>query len=149
VAAETDIYLSLGSNLGDRRANLSRALGLLDESLGVGYDALSSVIETPAWGFEGEPFLNCVVRYILDKDKITPASLLSVCKKAEHDMGRREALEFNPETGRRIYHNRVIDIDILLFGGETVNTPTLTIPHPLMKERDFVMKPLMEIYRPK
>ena len=63
-------------------------------------------------------------------------------------MGRRENLEYDAE-GRRIYHDRPIDIDILLYGDETVDTPDLKIPHPLMKQRDFVMRPLEEIFAQK
>lgn len=149
MARPVDIYLSLGTNIGKRKDNLFLALKLLDECLGVHYDTLSSIIETPSWGFKGADFLNCVVRYVLDKDKITPEDLLSFCKSTESKMGRDGKVEFDPLSGKRIYHDRIIDIDILLFGDVSVNTPTLKIPHPLMKERGFVMTPLMEIYRSK
>ena len=140
-----DVYFSLGSNQGDRQALLDEALRRLDAAIGRPYEALSSIIETPSWGFEGPDFLNCVVRY---RTARRPHTLLRICKRIERAMGRRENLEYDAE-GRRIYHDRPIDIDILLYGDETVDTPELKIPHPLMKQRDFVMRPLEEIFAQK
>ena len=137
-----DVYLSLGSNQGDRQARIDEALRRLDKAVGRPYDALSSVIETPAWGFDGPPFLNCVVRY---RTARRPETLLKICKRIERAMGRRGAPEYDAE-GRRIYRDRPIDIDILLYGDLSVDTPELTIPHPLMREREFVMRPLAEIF---
>ena len=137
-----DVYLSLGSNQGDRQARIDEALRRLDKAVGRPYDALSSVIETPAWGFDGPPFLNCVVRY---RTARRPETLLKICKRIERAMGRRGAPEYAAD-GRRIYRDRPIDIDILLVGDLSVDTPELTIPHPLMREREFVMRPLAEIF---
>ena len=137
-----DVYLSLGSNQGDRQARIDEALRRLDKAVGRPYDALSSVIETPAWGFDGPPFLNCVVRY---RTARRPETLLRICKRIERAMGRRGAPEYGAD-GRRIYRDRPIDIDILLYGDLSVDTPELTIPHPLMREREFVMRPLAEIF---
>ena len=137
-----DVYLSLGSNQGDRQARIDEALRRLDKAVGRPYDALSSVIETPAWGFDGPPFLNCVVRY---RTARRPETLLRICKRIERAMGRRGAPEYGAD-GRRIYRDRPIDIDILLYGDLSVETPELTIPHPLMREREFVMRPLAEIF---
>ena len=137
-----DVYLSLGSNQGDRQARIDEALRRLDKAVGRPYDALSSVIETPAWGFDGPPFLNCVVRY---RTARRPETLLKICKRIERAMGRRGAPEYDAE-GRRIYRDRPIDIDILLYGDMTVDTPDLKIPHPLMRQRDFIMRPLAEIF---
>lgn len=139
---QRDVYLSLGSNLGDRRANIDEALRRLDKAVGRPYDALSSIIETPSWGFDGPDFLNCVVRY---RTARRPETLLKICKRIERAMGRRGELEYDAE-GRRIYRDRPIDIDILLCGDERVDTPELQIPHPLMHEREFVMRPLAEIF---
>ena len=139
------VYLSLGTNQGDRRAQIDEALRRLDAALGRPYEALSSIIETPAWGFEGPDFLNCVVRYRTAK---RPHTLLRICKKIERAMGRTVAPEYDAD-GRRIYHDRPIDIDILLYGDEHVDTPDLKIPHPLMEQRDFVMRPLAEIFAQK
>lgn len=136
------VYLSLGSNLGDRRANLAAAIAELDSRV-CPHSALSSVIETESWGFSGSNFLNCAALYETD---ISPERLLEICKEIERGMGRRETLEFDGE-GHRIYHDRIIDIDILLYGDRVVDTSDLKIPHPLMREREFVMRPLMEIYR--
>ena len=137
-----DVYLSLGSNQGDRQARIDEALRRLDKAVGRPYDALSSVIETPAWGFDGPPFLNCVVRY---RTARRPETLLKICKRIERAMGRRGAPEYGAD-GRRIYRDRPIDIDILLYGDLSVETPELTIPHALMREREFVMRPLAEIF---
>ena len=139
---QQDVYFSLGSNQGDRRALIEEALRRLDKALGRPYDALSSIIETPAWGFDGPPFLNCVVRY---RSARRPETLLHICKRIERAMGRRGAPEYDAE-GRRIYRDRPIDIDILLYGDLTVDTPDLKIPHPLMRQRDFIMRPLAEIF---
>ena len=139
------VYLSLGTNQGDRRAQIDEALRRLDAAIGRPYEALSSIIETPAWGFEGPDFLNCVVRYRTAK---RPHTLLRICKKIERAMGRTGAPEYDAE-GHRIYHDRPIDIDILLYGDEHVDTPDLKIPHPLMEQRDFVMRPLAEIFAQK
>ncbi|MCR4823919.1 MAG: 2-amino-4-hydroxy-6-hydroxymethyldihydropteridine diphosphokinase, partial [Bacteroidales bacterium] len=77
-----------------------------------------------------------------------PQTLLRICKRIEREMGRRDAPEYDAE-GRRIYHDRPIDIDILLYGDERVDTPDLQIPHPLMQQREFVMRPLREIFEQK
>ena len=139
------VYFSLGTNQGDRRAQIDEALRRLDAAIGHPYEALSSIIETPSWGFEGPDFLNCVVRY---RTARRPHTLLRICKRIECAMGRREREEYDAG-GSRIYHDRPIDIDILLYGDETVDTPDLKIPHPLMKQRDFVMRPLEEIFAQK
>ena len=139
------VYLSLGTNQGDRRAQIDEALRRLDAAVGRPYEALSSIIETPSWGFEGPDFLNCVVRYRTAK---RPHTLLRICKKIERAMGRTGAPEYDAD-GRRIYHDRPIDIDILLYGDDRVDTPDLKIPHPLMEQRDFVMRPLAEIFAQK
>ena len=136
------IFLSLGSNLGDRKANIAQALDLLDSALGTQRKALSSMIESESWGFEGGDFVNCVVLY---ESNIEPESLLLICKDIERQMGRTDAPEYSAD-GRRIYHDRVIDIDILLYGEEKIDLPHLVIPHPLMHERDFIMRPLREIF---
>ena len=139
------VYFSLGTNQGDRQARIEEALRRLDTAIGRPYEALSSIIKTPAWGFEGPDFFNCVVRY---RTARRPHTLLRICKRIERAMGRREVLEFDAD-GRRIYHDRPIDIDILLYGDERIDTPDLQIPHPLMQQRDFVMRPLREIFEEK
>ncbi len=135
-------YLSLGTNMGDRRRNIEEALKLLDEGLGVHYSALSAVVESKSWGFEGGDFLNCAVCYDCS---LAPRELLCLCKDIESRMGRRESVEYAPD-GSRIYHDRLIDIDILLYGDLVIDEDKLKIPHPKMRERGFVMGPLMEIF---
>ena len=137
-------YLGLGSDEGDRQANLKSALSLLDSTVGVSVERVSSVIETKPWGFHSDiDFLNCAAKVNVDAS-ITPERLLEICKGIEKGLGRHESIEFD-DAGRRIYHSRTIDIDIILFGALRVVGERLTVPHPLMKERDFVMVPLREI----
>lgn len=145
---ENALFLGLGSNQGDRGANIDNALALLENRLNIPCSALSSIIETESWGFSGPSFLNCAVRFDVPRFDCSFESkaieILGICKSIEREMGRCELMETDAE-GRRIYHSRPIDIDILLFGNLRMKTPILTIPHPLMKQRDFVMIPLNEI----
>lgn len=145
-----DLYLSLGSNMGDRVANIENAVSLLNIELKTPYKAISSLLETEPWGFESEQkFLNAAVHYQLQlKEGYNPEAeglmILEICKDIERRLGREMSVEYN-EAGERIYHNRPIDIDILLFGDHKIDCPELTVPHKLMYERDFVMIPLREI----
>ena len=136
-----DVYFSLGSNLGDREGNLRKALSLMEERLGTKVKRLSSFYVNPSQGFDGEEFINCAALFDIEDDC---ASVLRICKSIEAEMGRRENIEFDSE-GNRIYHDRIIDIDILLYGDRTINQSNLIVPHPRMEEREFVMKPLSEI----
>ena len=126
------VYLSLGSNLGDRAANLQDAIQRL-EGLGA-VTAQSSFYETEPREMERQPwFLNCALAL---ETELMPRQLLSRVLGLEQAMGRRRIQPKGP---------RSIDIDILLFGGSVVDTATLTIPHPAMHERRFVLEPLAEI----
>ena len=130
------VYLGLGTNIGNKKENLTRAIEALSLALGH-YTALSSFIETAPWGFESEnTFLNCAVAF---ETVLLPEELLGTTERIERELGRTAK-----STGGT-YHDRVIDIDILLYGNETIDTPRLTIPHPLMHLRDFVLEPLAEI----
>jgi 2-amino-4-hydroxy-6-hydroxymethyldihydropteridine diphosphokinase len=146
------LYLSLGSNQGDREHNIETALSLLNIELKTPYKAVSSFIETEPWGFESdEKFLNAAVHYELELPKgYNPEAeglmILEICKDIERRLGRTEEPEYD-ENGNRIYHSRPIDIDILLFGDNKIDCPELTVPHKLMYERDFVMVPLKEIIK--
>jgi len=146
-----DVFLGLGSNEGDRDLNLLKAMNLMDEAFGMHPERISRIVETPAWGFEGNPFLNLCVLYRLPV-KGTPqehaTEILRQVKAVEKALGRTEEALFDAQ-GNRIYHNRPIDIDILLYGTHVVHTEDLTIPHPLIAQRDFVLKPLREISKPK
>ncbi|MBQ5644474.1 MAG: 2-amino-4-hydroxy-6-hydroxymethyldihydropteridine diphosphokinase [Bacteroidaceae bacterium] len=130
------IYLGLGTNIGNKKENLTRAIEALSLALG-NYTALSTFVETEPWGFDSDnTFLNCVVAF---GTTISPTELLDTTEEIERRLGRT-----TKSTGR-MYHDRIIDIDILLYGNDTIETPRLTIPHPLMHRRDFVLKPLAEI----
>ena len=127
-----DVYLSLGSNLGDRRASLRKALRLLGE--GVEIVKISSVYDTEPVGVGEQPrFLNLVCRVNTD---IGPMQLLSLIKGIEASMGRNLILRNAP---------RIIDIDIILYGDTIMESPELIIPHPRMRERAFVLVPFAEI----
>jgi 2-amino-4-hydroxy-6-hydroxymethyldihydropteridine diphosphokinase len=126
------VYLSLGSNIGDRAGNLNAAIDRL-RSVGE-IIQVSSFYETEPVEFAAQAwFLNCVIA--LDTEK-TPQELLASILDIEQQMGRRRAQKKGP---------RVIDIDILLFGNLIVDEPGLTIPHPAMHERRFVLEPLAAI----
>jgi 2-amino-4-hydroxy-6-hydroxymethyldihydropteridine diphosphokinase len=127
-------YLSLGSNLGDRQVNLRTAIGQL---LDLGYvQEISSLYETEPVPVEvtDQPwFLNCAVAV---RTELIPREFLAGILAIERSMGRQRIQPKGP---------RIIDIDILLFGAAHINTPTLTVPHPAMAERRFVLEPLAEI----
>jgi len=127
-----DVYLGLGSNLGDRQANLERAVELLGERLRM--VKMSSVYETEPVGYKDQPlFLNAVCRVQTD---IGPLQLLSLVKGIEASMGRVPNFSDGP---------RLIDIDIILYGDMVMMDPELSIPHPRMAQRAFVLIPLAEI----
>jgi 2-amino-4-hydroxy-6-hydroxymethyldihydropteridine diphosphokinase len=128
-----ELTLLLGTNLGDRESNINEALERLEAVFGAPLRS-APVIETEACGFTAPPFLNTVVVY---RTRRKPENILKLCKKIERSMGRKDAPEYAPD-GSRIYHNRIIDIDILLYGELSVNTPQLTIPHPQVETRPFV-----------
>jgi 2-amino-4-hydroxy-6-hydroxymethyldihydropteridine diphosphokinase len=128
------VYLSLGSNEGDRTANLHAAIRAL-ESLGE-IVAVSSFYETEPVEFTQQPwFVNCAVALKTDK---MPKQLLSAILRIERDMGRRRSPKHRKGP-------RPIDIDILLFGVSIIHTPNLQVPHPAMHQRRFVLQPLSEI----
>lgn len=132
----TDAYLGLGTNLGDRKANLERAVQMIRERIG-DIVALSSFVCTEPWGFESEnKFLNAVVRV---STEMSPRAILAAAKEIEKEMGRTQ------KSVGGIYHDRIIDIDILLYGNLVLQSEDLVIPHPLMTSRDFVMIPMAEI----
>jgi 2-amino-4-hydroxy-6-hydroxymethyldihydropteridine diphosphokinase len=129
---EKVVYLSLGSNVGDRETNLRTAIDKLAE-LGT-VVAVSSVYETEPVDFTAQPwFLNCAVAL---RTHLMPKLFLAKMLAIEQYMGRRRMQPKGPRT---------IDIDILLFGNSVINTPQLDIPHPAMHQRRFVLEPLTEI----
>ena len=126
------VFFSLGSNLGDRAQNLAEALPCLQQR--VHLTRVSSLYETAPMGYADQPaFLNlaCEARTVLPPD-----ALLRFVKQIEQHQGRQATFRYGP---------RLIDVDILLYGGWVVSTPTLSIPHPRMAERAFVLVPLAEI----
>ena len=127
----TTVYLSLGSNLGNRQANLDQALKLMTERMRLG--KVSSIYDTEPVGMTNQPrFLNLACEVIT---RLSPEGLLALVKGIESKMGRYS----------RTGEPRIIDIDIVLFGDLVINTPDLVIPHPRMHERAFVLIPLAEI----
>ena len=128
-------YLALGTNIGNKRRNMITAAALLAERVG-DILALSGFYETEPWGFESENFfLNAAVKL---KTSFSPLEVLQITQQIEKELGRTEK-------SNGVYHDRIIDIDILLYGDEVLQIPELTLPHPLMHERKFVMDPLAEI----
>ncbi len=161
-----EVYLSLGSNLGDREQQLKQAIRFIDERIGE-VVRQSSFIETEPWGFQSDHrFLNAAICCLTDK---TPREVLQLTQQIERDLGKTKAhathrpsslppqpsslsphpssLSPHPSSlsPQPSYFNRPIDIDILLYDDWKVSEPDLKIPHPLMHQRDFVMIPLKEI----
>ena len=127
------IYLGLGSNMGNRLDYINSAIELISENPKIFNVLTSSFYETKPQGYTDQnDFINCVVS--LDTE-LPPQKLLKFCQKVEQRLKRERLFKWGPRT---------IDVDILLYGSEVIDTPKLTIPHPLMKERVFVLKPLSE-----
>lgn len=130
------VYLGLGTNLGDKEANLRTAIHKLQKRIGKQV-SLSSFYETAPWGFESDhSFLNAAIGL---ETSLSPIEILHIMQEIEKELGRTK------KSVNGSYSDRLIDIDILLYDTLVLQTPELTIPHPLMTERDFVMKPLIEI----
>lgn len=130
------LYLSLGTNLGDKERNLADAIVRIGEMIGI-VECQSSFIATEPWGFQSDnTFLNAAVKV---RTQLSPHEVLMLTQQIEREMGR------TVKSTEGDYHDRIIDIDILLYDDVCITTPELTIPHPLMYERDFVMIPLNEI----
>ncbi|MBP1540346.1 MAG: 2-amino-4-hydroxy-6-hydroxymethyldihydropteridine diphosphokinase [Prevotella sp.] len=134
-----EVYLSLGTNLGNRRRNLRNAIRLLEKNVG-SVVLRSSFVETEPWGFaSSHRFLNAAVKVVTE---LSPHELLSATQQIERAMGRTQ------KSVDGHYHDRIIDIDILYYDDITIADPDLVIPHPLIGERDFVKIPLSEIRDP-
>ena len=130
----TTTYLSLGSNLGNRSYRLQKALLEIDRRVGKVLQ-ISPVYESPAWGFEGEDFLNCCISV---ETSLSARHLLDKVLQIETEMGRLRSADGN-------YQSRTLDIDILYFGKEVLSEDHLQIPHPHLQKRRFVLKPLADI----
>ncbi len=126
------VYLALGSNLGDRRANLHAAITALPPAVTV--LAQSAIYETPPWGVtEQPPFLNMALR---GETCLSPQALLKALKRLERRLGRLPSVRYGP---------RLIDIDILFYETLVLSSPDLILPHPRLHERAFVLVPLADI----
>lgn len=133
-----EIYIGLGSNLGNKKLHLQTAIDEIEKRIGH-VVRQSAFIESEPWGFESNnTFVNAVIA--VDTD-MTPTDVLKETQKIEREMGRTH------KSVNGHYADRTIDIDILLFGNMEIDTPELTIPHPRMNERDFVSVPLREILK--
>lgn len=135
------VVLSLGSNLADRRSFIERAGRELSQRVGNIVRA-SSVRESESWGFQSAPFLNQVVEVLTD---LSPEQVLEMTQQIERDLGRTEKSGRDAQ-GRPVYHDRTIDIDLLWYEGERREGEKLTLPHPHIAERDFILVLLEEMY---
>lgn len=132
------VYLGLGGNQGDRLGNLRRAVKLLRELPGVEVEALSAVYETEPQGYREQPeFLNMAVRVCTT---LAPLALLRETAQIEEKLARRRTVKDGPRT---------IDLDLLLYEGVEMGSPMLTLPHPRMRERAFVLTPLRDVWAEK
>ena len=126
------VYIALGTNLGERKANLRAAIELMPPIVKV--LAKSHIYETPPWGYEDQPaFLNMVVKA---ETSLEPESLLKYLKQLEVQLGREQNFRWGP---------RLIDLDILFYDDLVIDTPPLVIPHPRLHERAFVLVPLADV----
>ena len=129
-------YLGLGSNLGKKEHNINFAIQQIAEQVGRIMRQSTFYHSAPVGFSSDNQFVNAVV---LVETQLEPLDLLHQLQYIEREMGRTS------KTKEGVYEDRIIDIDILLYDNLTINLPELTIPHPRMQERDFVMKPLREI----
>ena len=134
------VYLGLGSNLGNTEENIRIACQLVAERIGT-VRQQSDIYRTEPWGFQSDnTFANAV---ICVETAMKPHDLLSATQQIERNMGRTE--KTSHRHGKAYYQDRIIDIDILLYDDMTIDEPNLKIPHPLMRQRDFVMTPLRQL----
>lgn len=133
-AAAVEATIGLGSNIGDKQGYIDRAIAALDASDGIAVVARSGYWRTEPWGFTDQDwFVNACVAV---ETTLAPRALLERCLAVEAMLGRRRELRWGP---------RVIDLDVLTYGDETIREPGLEVPHPLLLERVFVLAPLAEI----
>lgn len=130
------LFVSLGSNIGDKQQNIERAIALIDDKIG-SVVKKSSFYTTEPVGFTSDNnFINAAIEV---KTDLPIYRILKITQKIERLMGRTQ------KSSKGVYHDRVIDIDILMYGNKKIHSARLTVPHPRMYERDFVMQPLREI----
>ena len=128
----TNVFLGIGGNLGDRRATMRSAVELIRDV--IDFVRVSSLYQTAAWGVTDQPsFLNAVAR---GQTELPPLDLLDAMQSIENQLGRVRTQHWGP---------RAIDIDILLYGSDVIDEPRLTVPHPYMSQRGFVLRPLADL----
>ena len=139
------VFLSLGTNIGNKEQNLLEAISKINKQIG-NVVSQSAFFATAPWGFESHnQFLNACLGV---KTLLSPSDLLDQCQAIEKEMGRQQKSKRTTDADGKetiVYHDRIIDIDILLYDDRIVQTRRLTIPHPLMHKRRFVLEPLAEI----
>jgi len=129
-----DVFIGIGSNLGNREENIRKAIDFLKENTNIKVEKTSSIIETEPVGGPHQPkYLNGVIKIRTD---YSAKDLLKILQDIENKLGRSRITKFGPRT---------MDLDILLYGNQVIDEPDIKIPHPRMFERDFVVKPLLEI----
>ena len=129
----SEAYIGIGSNLGNRKQNCENAISLLKENR-ITVLKRSTMFETAPWGIKDQPkFINMAIKI---DTILEPENLLSLLKEIESAIGRTQTFRWGP---------RIIDLDILLYDNSIINTNTVKIPHPGIKDRDFVLRPLSEI----
>ena len=130
------VFLGLGTNLGNKEQNLQKAVNEINKRVGK-VTSLSAYYETAPWGFESDhSFINAACKA---ETTLSPLQVLAVTQEIERELGRTK------KSVNGIYIDRLIDIDILLYEDQVIKSAELTIPHPLMLERNFVMKPLLDV----
>ena len=134
MAVKQTVYISIGSNLGNRKLNLQKAIFRMNESLGE-ITGISPIYNSPSWGFESDDFLNACIHLVTDK---TPETCLELLMQLEKSMGRERSFGQG-------YKSRIIDLDIIYYGNEVVVSENLAIPHPRIADRRFVLQPLADI----
>jgi 2-amino-4-hydroxy-6-hydroxymethyldihydropteridine diphosphokinase len=136
------IYIGMGSNLGDRKDQLEKARELVGKQVG-NVVARSRFYESPAWGYPSEHrYIDCCLAV---ETVLEPLQVLDALLSIERSMGRPARGEKDPSARRETYTDRLIDLDLLLYGDLVMDHPRLQVPHPRMGERKFVLQPLAEI----
>jgi 2-amino-4-hydroxy-6-hydroxymethyldihydropteridine diphosphokinase len=131
---EQKVVISLGTNQGDKLGNILFCIQLIKENIGA-VTQVSKLYETSSWGFESDAFYNCALEVETTQN---PIEILNNALSIEQEMGRVRKEHLG-------YQSRIIDIDLIFFGEEVINTLDLQIPHPLMQERKFVLLPVSDL----
>ncbi|RLD51269.1 MAG: 2-amino-4-hydroxy-6-hydroxymethyldihydropteridine diphosphokinase [Bacteroidetes bacterium] len=133
------VFLSLGSNKGDRLRQLKKSVEHIQHYAG-NLITISDIFESKSWAYEDTDYLNAVIKI---QSNLSPEELLSETQKIEKELGRSS--KTNTKNGKPVYSSRIIDIDILFYGNKIINSEHLTIPHSLLHLRRFVLQPMIQI----